>query len=233
MSTPRQSKPRSRAGRPRGRPPVLDRERIVEAASSIGIAQFTMQAVAKRLGVTDAALYHHFRSREELVRAVVDVMMGEAPFPTGPDRPWRDWLANLAASLRALLRAHPGAAAFAAASGPTSPEQMRLVARTIGVLMGAGFDARQAALVYSLVTNFVVSSVQIEERRTAARRARRDIPTRFARALREHLPGEETQQLHEVAKTWARTSPDEHFDFGLEALLDGLDRLRRRRTTRR
>jgi AcrR family transcriptional regulator len=103
-----------------------------------------MQAVADALGVSDAALYHHFRNREALVSAVVDATVRTAPFPEDRGQDWRAWMSEFAGVLRAVLVEHPGSAAFAAGSGPTSPEQMRLVARAIGVLARAGFEEREA-----------------------------------------------------------------------------------------
>lgn len=55
--------------------PVLDVDAIVTAARSIileeGHEQFTLRRLGRELGVTAPALYAHFRSKEELVRAVV------------------------------------------------------------------------------------------------------------------------------------------------------------------
>jgi TetR/AcrR family tetracycline transcriptional repressor len=180
-----------------------------------------MQAVADALGVSDAALYHHFRNREALVSAVVDATVRTAPFPEDRGQDWRAWMSEFAGVLRAVLVEHPGSAAFAAGSGPTSPEQMRLVARAIGVLARAGFEEREAAMIYSLVTTFVVSSVQLEERRALARTEQRDIPSRFSEALR-HLEEEDRGSLPKVAEVWSSTSPDERFRFGLRAILNGL-----------
>lgn len=55
--------------------PALDGDAIVTAARSIileeGHERFTLRRLGRELGVTAPALYAHFRSKEELVRAVV------------------------------------------------------------------------------------------------------------------------------------------------------------------
>lgn len=59
----------------RGDRPALDAESILAAARSIILAegheQFTLRRLGRELGVTAPAVYAHFRSKDELVRAVV------------------------------------------------------------------------------------------------------------------------------------------------------------------
>jgi AcrR family transcriptional regulator len=193
----------------------------VAAAQALGVQNLTMQAVADALGVSDAALYHHFRSREALISAVVDVTVRDAPFPEDRGQDWRTWMAEFAESIRSVLVEHPGSAGFAAASGPTSPEQVKLVARAIGVLTRSGFDEYEAAMIYSLVTNYVVSSVQIEERRMRAREDHRDVASRFAQAL-TGVAADEVGVLRKVAETWVTASAEDRFRFGLNAILRGI-----------
>jgi AcrR family transcriptional regulator len=73
------------------------RERIKEVALELftehGYEQTSLREIAERLGVTKAALYYHFKSKEEIVRAFVedrvasmDELIGWAKTqPPGPD----------------------------------------------------------------------------------------------------------------------------------------------------
>jgi AcrR family transcriptional regulator len=220
MSRSRQISP-SRSQRRPGRPASLDRERIVAAAARLGASNLTMKALGAALGVSDAALYHYFPSRAALIAAVVDAGVRGAPFPQDRGQDWREWLREFAVVLRELLLANPGSTAFGASSGPTSPQQVALVARAIGVLTRAGFERSEAAMVYSLVSSFVISSVHMQELRAAARSAGSDIPARFARAV-ETLREDEARLLEQVVSTWLRATPEQHFRFGLEVILDGV-----------
>jgi AcrR family transcriptional regulator len=193
----------------------------VSAAAGLGVHGLTMQAVADELGVSDAALYHHFESRDALISAVVDANVRTAPFPEDRGQDWQAWMGEFAEALRTILTEHPGSARFAAVAGPTSPEQVRLVARAIGVLTRCGFDENEAAMIYSLVTNYVVSSVQIEERRALAQEDKRDISARFSEAV-EQSGGKDSAALRKVAKAWAKISPDERFRYGLHAIINGI-----------
>lgn len=54
----------------------ISRERVLAAAAKIfserGYAGTTMRAVAKEVGLQAASLYYHYRSKEELIEAVLD-----------------------------------------------------------------------------------------------------------------------------------------------------------------
>ena len=221
MTPSRSGAARPGKGRRRGRPPAIDRAGIVAAARALGVQNLTMQAVADALGVSDAALYHHFRNREALIAALVEETVRDAPFPEDRGQGWRAWMAEFAESLRDVLADHPGSAGFAATSGPTNPEQIKLVSRAVGVLTRSGFDEREAAMIYSLVTSFVISSVQAEERRSQAREAHSDIASRFAEAI-AGMREAEVGALRKVAETWADASGEDRFRYGLNAILRGV-----------
>ena len=57
------------------------RQRFVDAAVQLFIrhsfAGTSLQMIADEVGVTKAAVYHHFHTREELLTAVVDPLVGE------------------------------------------------------------------------------------------------------------------------------------------------------------
>ena len=61
------------------------RERIIEAAielcTELGVSSTTMRQVALRADVAPGTLRNHFRSREDLDRAMVERLTAEAPLP--------------------------------------------------------------------------------------------------------------------------------------------------------
>lgn len=68
------------AGRTAGRSPSDTRSRIqavaVELFSEQGYDKTSLREIAERLGVTKAALYYHFRSKEDIVRSLVEDYFG-------------------------------------------------------------------------------------------------------------------------------------------------------------
>lgn len=67
---------RSISVRPRGRPPVISSERLLEVAREVflelGIRATTAE-VAKRAGIAEGTIFHRFKSKEELFRSAMNV----------------------------------------------------------------------------------------------------------------------------------------------------------------
>jgi len=61
--------------------PTDTRQRLIDAATSLFIrhsfAGTSLQMIADELGLTKAAIYHHFRTREQLLTAVLEPIIGE------------------------------------------------------------------------------------------------------------------------------------------------------------
>ncbi|CQD13877.1 TetR family transcriptional regulator [Mycolicibacterium conceptionense] len=62
--------------------PGLDtRQRILDVARELfaekGVVRTSLQDIADRLGITKPALYYHFRSREDLVRSILQPLIDE------------------------------------------------------------------------------------------------------------------------------------------------------------
>jgi AcrR family transcriptional regulator len=93
-----------------GRTAQIGRAAILEAALKIaddqGLDAVTMHAVAKRLRVTPMALYRHVASKAALLDGLVEVLLTEFPLPAR-DLPWDEFLAGLAAEIRATACRHP------------------------------------------------------------------------------------------------------------------------------
>lgn len=91
----------------------LSRDRIVLAAVALadaeGLATLSMRRVAADLDVATMTLYRYVASKEELVLAMVDAVLGERPLPARP-RQWRTALERVARLMWAVFRRHPWAA---------------------------------------------------------------------------------------------------------------------------
>ena len=94
-----------------GRTAQIDRSAILRAALEVadehGLDAVTMQAVAKRLGVTAMALYRHVADKADLLDGMVEVLL--AGIPAAEPGGWNDQLTAMAHGIRAVARAHPAA----------------------------------------------------------------------------------------------------------------------------
>lgn len=204
-------------GARRGRPPRIDHDTIVAAGLDLGITAVSMRKVAQRLGVTDAALYHHFPSRDALLAAMVDALAARFELPRGMPS-WRRWLRAFADRLRASVLVAPGSAEVLARLGPATPGTRKIVEAVVQRLIVSGFGLEEAALAYSLVTTYVVTSAARQEVLT-------DIASYGAKlSLREHGDSapEPSALFHRILAVWREQSWDAHFAYGIERILDGI-----------
>ncbi|SHI45603.1 DNA-binding transcriptional regulator, AcrR family [Actinomyces denticolens] len=107
MTTTRSSRSTRRQGRPTGPKPGFSRQDVVDAALEIGIADFTLTAVAGRLGVAVSGLYRAIASREDLLRACLSELATRMLFSPDPVD-WRRNARHQVESLWALLEGCPG-----------------------------------------------------------------------------------------------------------------------------
>lgn len=70
-----------------------------------GLADLSMRRLAGELGVQPSALYHHVRSKQELLGLVADEALRRTARPV-PDGPWDDRVAAVAAHLRDSMLAY-------------------------------------------------------------------------------------------------------------------------------
>lgn len=130
------------AGRPRTR--ILNREVITDAARRIitsdGVPALTMTRLAQRLSVTPSALYNHATSKQEILRWIVDSIMGEVDASAFNNEPWREATRAWAASYRDVMVAHAELISSVATIEVTdSPRTVAMYEQVVSGLHRAGF----------------------------------------------------------------------------------------------
>ncbi|GAA1223168.1 TetR/AcrR family transcriptional regulator [Kitasatospora nipponensis] len=200
----------------RPRTPLLSRERIVGAALALvdaeGLDALSTRRLATELSVSGPSLYNHFATKDDLLDAVVDYVMGEvdlAMFTAGTD--WRTALRDWARSYRAALAAHPHIVPVLAQGPGRRPNALRLADAVFGHLVAAGWPRGQATRIGALMRYFVTGS------------ALGSFAAGFpedARLYTDDYP--HLSEAHRLAEH-RRTVDEGAFALGLEALLDGLD----------
>ncbi|MFJ8042052.1 TetR/AcrR family transcriptional regulator [Kitasatospora sp. NPDC096147] len=200
----------------RPRTPLLSRERIVGAALALadaeGLAALSTRRLATELSVSGPSLYNHFATKDELLDAVVDSVMGEVDLSMfGPGADWRAALRDWARSYRAALAAHPNVVPVLAQGPGRRPNALRLADAVFGCLVEAGWPRGQATRIGALMRYFVTGSALGS----------------FAAGFPEDatLYGEEYPHLGEAHRLaeHRRRIDEGAFETGLEALLDGLE----------
>ncbi|AUG81096.1 TetR family transcriptional regulator [Kitasatospora sp. MMS16-BH015] len=199
----------------RPRTPLLSRERIVAAALVLvdteGLAALSTRRLAAGLSVSGPSLYNHFATKDELLDAVVDSVMGEVDLSMfGPGAEWRAALRDWARSYRAALAAHPNIVPVLAQGPGRRPNALRLADAVYGCLTAAGWPRGQATRIGALMRYFITGSA------LASFAAGFPEDAQLYTADYPHLT-----EAHRLAEHH-RTIDEGAFETGLTALLDGL-----------
>ncbi|MFE6287000.1 TetR/AcrR family transcriptional regulator [Streptomyces sp. NPDC057877] len=213
----------------RGRPARLDQARTVQTALDLlnesGLDALTMRRLADAMGVQAGALYRYFATKQDLLTAMAERMVGGVADAAGPegDGDWSERVARLARALRAALLAHRDGARVFAGTHATGPNTLGFADSLMGVLRAAGFGGAEAARALYAVANFTVGHTLEEQ---AALRPGDGGPT-GAEALREAVAEGAYPHLAAALPVLSGTDFTAHFEFGLRLLLDGLRAARR------
>jgi AcrR family transcriptional regulator len=213
----------------------LSLARIMEAAIKVavseGLAAVSMNRVATELGAATMSLYRYVATKDELLTLMMDAAAGSPP-AAPPDADWREGLARWAWAYLAVLRRHPWIVRVPISGPPATPNHIAWLEeglRSLGdtslterekiavILLLSGFVRNEATLAADLQTAHLATGTTEEETLSAYGRllARLANPARFP-------------ALHAVIAEGvfdAPDDPDEHFHFGLERVLDGIDAL--------
>ena len=121
----------------------LSRERVLSTAVALadqeGIESLSMRKLAQELDVVPMALYRHVANKDELLNALVDVVVGEIDPPLeGAD--WKTALrARILSARRALLR-HPWASRLMESRTTPTPVVLGYMDSMIGTFRTGGFS---------------------------------------------------------------------------------------------
>jgi AcrR family transcriptional regulator len=142
-----------------GRPAQISREEVLQASLAIadadGLEAVTMQAVARRLGVTPMALYRHVASKADLLDALVEGLLTEFSPPAGELSPG-ERLRAMGRSIREVARRHPSLFPLLLQRPAVTPESRRVRDSVCAALEEAGLGAAQARQAERLLSTVVL-----------------------------------------------------------------------------
>jgi AcrR family transcriptional regulator len=206
----------------------LSRERAVEVAMGLadagGLEQLTMRSLAKALGVEAMSLYHHAANKDDILDGMVDRIFGEIELPA-PAAEWKEAMRRRAHSARAVLLRHPWALQLMESRAVPGPANLKHHDAVIGCLRNSGFSVKLTAHAYSVLDAYVYGFVHTElqlpfDTGEEAKEVADNIMSRFPAGEYPHLMELAARQVLDPKYTYGS-----EFEFGLELILDGLERV--------
>jgi AcrR family transcriptional regulator len=204
----------------------LSKDRVFRAGISLadigGIDALSMRKLAQELGVEAMSLYYHVAGKDEILNGIVDIAVGEIELPPD-DAGWKAALRASAISAHEVLRRHPWACNLLM-SGDIGPARRRYMESVLGRLRQSGLSAQMTDHAYHALDSHIIGFTLWEAGYSAGMA---QVPEFGPTFLRE-LGLEDYPYLSEhAAQHFAPPSEDDvsDFEFGLELILDGLERI--------
>lgn len=208
-------------GEPRSR---LSREAVLRAAVELadeeGLSSLSMRALAARLDVVPMALYHHVANKEELLDGMTDVIVGEIDLPT-EESSWKRAVRARVLSARRVMLGHPWARHVIESRITRTPAVLAYMDSMAGTLRAAGFSVD--------LTHHVMHAVGrrmwgfSHELFPDPDRLEGDAPPIGVDDLAETRP--HLAEIAAVSDMGRACDPQQEFEFTLDLLLDGFERL--------
>jgi AcrR family transcriptional regulator len=212
----------------------LSRERVLETAVALadrhGLDWLSMRKLAEELGVAAMTLYYYVPNKDELIDGMIDIVFGEIE-PPSLELDWKEAMRRRALSTRAALNRHRWAVGNMEGRTNHGASNLRLHDAVLGCLRAAGFSIEMTVHAYSVQDAYIygfalqetdMSSVTVDDFAAEAQRqmtAYADVLAGFPHLV-EVVGGYVAQ---------AGYNYETEFLFGLDLILEGLDRLREAR----
>jgi AcrR family transcriptional regulator len=205
----------------------LNRDRVLAAAVEIaderGVGAVTMREVASRLGVEAMSLYNHVANKDDILDGMVDLMIEQVDLPSDVVG-WREAMRCRAVSAHHVFAQHPWVPMLVDSRETSGPSRLLYLDWVLGTLMTAGFSPVGAARAFSLLDSYIygfgIQQFNISADGDAS-------PEEMAEAFLTAIPAEKYPNLHRMALHAMESGYDAEsdFDFGLDIILDGLERI--------
>ena len=209
----------------------LSRERVLETAVAFadrhGLEALSMRKLADELGAGAMSLYYYVPNKEELIDGMVDIVFGEIE-PPSLELDWKTAMRRRAHSTREVLNRHRWAVGLMEGRMNPGPAGIRIREAILGCLRRAGFSVPMTIQAYS-VQDAYIYGFALQERGLPFESAEES--TEVAEATLQHVAdlAKDFPYLAEVvAGHVASVGYDfaESFEYGLDLILDALDKRR-------
>jgi AcrR family transcriptional regulator len=204
----------------------LSRERVLGAAILLadtgGIEALSMRRLARELGVEAMSLYNHVANKDAILDGIIDAVAGEIELLSGVD--WKTALRQSAISARGVLVRHPWAGGLWMSRGAVGAARLRHGEWVLKTLREAGFSKQVTDHAFHIFQSYLLGFTM------------QQLSFPYQGAELEGIVAGFLQQLaagphpylieHAMQHLEPRQGGEGGFEFGLDLILDGLERFR-------
>jgi AcrR family transcriptional regulator len=215
------ARPRGGASTPRS---PLTRDRVLRAAIALadtsGLEALTMRRLGQELGVEAMSLYNHVANKDDVLDGMVDLVLGDIRVPPS-GTPWKTAMRDRALSAHEVLLAHPWSPLQIMSRFNIGLGMTRYLDATLGRLREGGFSVEGALDAWhtldSHIYGFTLQELGLPFDAEEAPQVSADVLGQ--------LDGGQYPHVVETISHVMTSGRVEDFEFGLDLILDGLERL--------
>lgn len=181
-----------------------------------------MRKLAQALGVQAMSLYNHVANKDEVIDGIVDWVVGEIALPE-VKADWKTAMRQRAIAAHQVLLRHPWAALALMSRVNSGPAMLSYIEATLSCLCEAGFSLELADHIWNAIDShiygFTLQALNFPLE-----------PAEYSEAAKDGLlliPAEQYPYFNRLAQQVVTGDYNglHDFEFGLDLILDGLDRL--------
>ncbi len=211
----------------RGPEQPLSRERIVKTALALvdeeGLAGLSMRRLAAALGVDPMAIYYYLPNKAALEDAIVEAMVVDVEEPGFQSKPsLYEFILGAGRAYRIALLRHPRALPLVINRNLATPASLKVADNMLGLFVEEGMTSAEGVATLNIFATYVEAAALKESLRP-------DQPQvddhDGLRKMQDALPPAEFPNLARAIAGGKMMDPEEEFEFGLQALAQGLSEL--------
>lgn len=194
-----------------------------------------MRGLGEDLGVEAMSLYRYVNGREDLLEAVVSLLMGRLASQLDDEltQTWQGYLQTLAHEVRRIAIDHPNAFPLVATRHPAAPwlrpplRSLEVVEGFLSALSGHGFTDDQVVDTYRSFSSFLLGQLLLESAVRGAETSPVEEPLDEGDATVPNEDGDtdltDCPSIKRMRSLLSEDRSDAEFETALETLLDRLE----------
>lgn len=206
----------------------LSKDRILDAALALadaeGLGAVSMRRIGQVMGVEAMSLYKHVPDKDAIVDGIVERVLAQIVVPT-PDDEWKDAMRRRAQSAREVFARHPWAVGLLESrASNSSPQRLAYFDGILGALRRAGFSNTLAMRAFSMLDAYIYGFI-LQEHSLAFSddESLQEVGEDLLRQMADRYPHLTAVTQEAMAAGYDHAA---EFAFGLNVILDALERLR-------
>jgi AcrR family transcriptional regulator len=205
----------------------------IETADADGAGALSMRRVAERLGAGTMSLYTYIPGKEELIDLMLDSVYGEMSRPAAPPEDWRAKLELIARENWLLARRHPWILQISTTRPPLGPNAITKYDYELSMIDGIGLTEIEMDSVVDLINGHVqqvarrwMDAVQVERASGMTDEQWWEVNGPLVNSIVDYSRFPTAARVGVAAGEayGAAYSPEHAFEFGLQRVLDGVER---------